>query len=106
MSKKSFNDVVKIKRINRDVLPEKSEKILHKELRPIHHHIDENKNLPRHFLKENTHSGNSRYTLWFVALISVIFLLFALSFLFSSAKVSVNPKIQDVTLNENLLVVT
>ncbi|MES2023651.1 MAG: hypothetical protein V4439_03125 [Patescibacteria group bacterium] len=44
----------------------------------------------------------SRYGLWFVAFISIIFLLFALSFLFSSVKVLVNPKVQNLTLNENL----
>jgi len=44
----------------------------------------------------------SRYLLWFVTLISVIICFFAVSFLFSKAEISVNPKTQDVTLNEKL----
>ena len=43
-----------------------------------------------------------RYTLWFVALIAVVFFLFALSYLFSKAEVTVDPKIKDIVLNENL----
>ncbi|MEK7572406.1 MAG: hypothetical protein AAB493_00920 [Patescibacteria group bacterium] len=44
----------------------------------------------------------SRYTLWIVALISLIFLFFALSFLFSKATVTINPKIKTLSLNQNL----
>lgn len=43
-----------------------------------------------------------RYTLWFVALVSVVFCFFAFSFLFSKAEVSVILKTKDVALNENL----
>ena len=49
------------------------------------------------------HTRNrSRYMLWSVALISAVFCLFALSFLFSKAEILVNPKTEDVVLNENL----
>lgn len=44
----------------------------------------------------------SHFALWFVAFISVIFLFFAFSFLFSKATITINPKIQDVVLSENL----
>jgi hypothetical protein len=50
----------------------------------------------------NRVKNKSRYMLWFVALISVVFCLFALSFLFSSAEIKIDPKTQDVVLNENL----
>ena len=43
-----------------------------------------------------------RYGLWFIALFAVVFLLFAVSFLFSGAKITVNPKTQDITLNQSL----
>jgi len=43
----------------------------------------------------------SKHTLWFVALASVISFIFAVSLVFSGAKVMVNPKIKDITLNEN-----
>src|SRR3989338_6435748 len=42
------------------------------------------------------------YRLWFVAAVSMVFFLFALSYLFSEAKITVNPKIQDIILDENL----
>ena len=44
----------------------------------------------------------SRRGLWGVAVISLLFFLFALSYFYSSATVTVSPKIKDVTLNENL----
>ncbi len=50
---------------------------------------------------QNENKG-PRYALWFVAIISLVFFLFALSYLFSKAVVTVNPKMTDVVLNENL----
>jgi hypothetical protein len=52
---------------------------------------------------ENSGSGssNSKYGLWFVALIALVFLFFAVSFLFSGAKITVSPKTIDLTLDEN-----
>jgi hypothetical protein len=44
-------------------------------------------------------------TLWFVALISVIFLFFAVSFIFSNATVTINPKTKDFTLDKTLTAV-
>lgn len=46
--------------------------------------------------------NKSRYMLWFVALVSIIFCFFAVSFLFSKAEISVSLKTKDVALNENL----
>lgn len=46
---------------------------------------------------KKSHSG-----LWIVAIISIIIFIFALSFLFARAEVTVYPKIKDVTLNQNL----
>src|SRR3989344_6483510 len=51
--------------------------------------------------KEGKH--RSRYMLWLVAFFSLVFLFFALSYnFFSKATVTVNPKIQDLILNESL----
>ncbi len=94
MPKKSFQDIVKIKHINRDVLTER--KIEKKEK------IEKSEHKESHFNYHVEESNNSRYALWFVALVSVIFLLFAFSFLFSRAKVTVNPKVKDLELNETL----
>jgi hypothetical protein len=44
----------------------------------------------------------SKYRIYFIALVSVVFLLFALSFLFSGAKVTIIPKIKEIPLNDNL----
>ncbi|MFA5095124.1 MAG: hypothetical protein WC447_00470 [Candidatus Paceibacterota bacterium] len=44
-----------------------------------------------------------KYRIYFVALISVVFLLFALSFLFSKAKITIIPEVKEIPLsNENL----
>lgn len=46
-------------------------------------------------------SGSSRYRLWFVAGISILFLLFSFSFLFSGATIKVTPRSEELFLNEN-----
>ncbi|MCE9585136.1 hypothetical protein K8Q94_00745 [Candidatus Nomurabacteria bacterium] len=56
-----------------------------------------------YFLDKNKKKDvGSSFAIWFLALFAVIFLLFAVSFLFSNAKILITPKSQDVTLNENL----
>lgn len=45
---------------------------------------------------------NTRHYLWFVAIVPLVFLFFALSYMFAKAMVTVNPKIQDIVLKENL----
>lgn len=47
-------------------------------------------------------ANRTRYALWFVATISFFFFLYSISFLFSKAVVTVNPKVKDMTLNEDL----
>jgi hypothetical protein len=42
-----------------------------------------------------------RYSLWLVAIASLVFLFFAVSFLFSEAKITVTPKVAEESLNEN-----
>ena len=42
-----------------------------------------------------------RYTLWVVASTSLIFLFFALSFLFAKATINIDPKTLDIALDEN-----
>lgn len=43
-----------------------------------------------------------RYLLWLVAFISVVFLFFSLSYVFSSADITITPRTEDVTVNESL----
>jgi hypothetical protein len=47
-----------------------------------------------------TRTGNPRYTLWFVAFLSLLFFAFAASFLFSSAAVTVTPRTETLPLQE------
>ncbi|MEX2029186.1 MAG: hypothetical protein WD963_01755 [Candidatus Paceibacterota bacterium] len=49
--------------------------------------------------KASNHRGEHRYKLWFVAIISIIFFLFSLSYLFSLATITVTPKSQAISLN-------
>ncbi len=49
---------------------------------------------------ETPPGARSKYGLWIVALGSVAFLLFALSFLFTKAKITLNPKSLDINLSE------
>lgn len=44
----------------------------------------------------------TRFAFWGVAIVSVLFFLFALSYLFAKVTVTINPKMEDVVLNENL----
>ncbi len=55
-----------------------------------------------HYPVERKKPPRRRYGLWIVALISVIFLFFAFSYMFSSADISITPKAQDVSLNATL----
>ncbi len=51
---------------------------------------------------KNKEKKPRRYKLWLIALVSLTFFIFAVSHLFSKVVVTVNPKIKDVVLNENL----
>ena len=65
--------------------------------------LDENKFLSsKNIINQASNKNKPKYKLWFVALISVVFLLFALSFLFTRAKITVMPKTQNISLNQNL----
>ena len=86
MPKNIIQDMVKAKNAGKEIIKPKPMSDLELELEP----------------KLKFNDNGSRYGLWFIALISVIFLLFAVSFLFSGAKITINPKIKDLVLNENL----
>jgi len=51
---------------------------------------------------KNPNRNKSKYFLWFVALCSLVFCFFAISLLFAKATISINPKTENVTLNETL----
>jgi len=105
MAKKLLQDMVKTKdlnstpKINRDSFFERKEEKNSKK-----------REIPRIIIKDdadyrapkiNQNDNGPRYGLWFIALIALAFLFFAVSFLFSGAKVTVIPKTQDLTLSQN-----
>jgi len=99
MAKNFLEDMVRVKREKKEQEIFPAKKIISPK------ETIESKEIPESINSIVHHSGSnggSRYGLWFVALISIVFLLFALSYLFSGAKVTVNPKMQDLSLNENL----
>lgn len=88
MPKNLLQDIVKIKTVKRE------------NIRPNGHDLPPARLVIRE--KISTKTNRPRYKLWFVAAISLFALLFALSFLFARAKVAVNPKTQNIALNQNL----
>ncbi|MCH7953543.1 MAG: hypothetical protein IIC25_06595 [Chloroflexi bacterium] len=56
----------------------------------------------RDYKNKNREKIVPRYMLWFVAFISVVFLFFSLSYMFSKANITIIPKIKNVIINENL----
>ena len=97
MVRNQFQDIKKIKKnneykfIKKTYIPSDASEIL-----------KANVNNPNFYNKEKS---KPRYTLWFVALVSVVFLFFALSFLFSSANVTINPKIKSISLNQDIVAI-
>ena len=108
MPKYFLQDMVKIKRVNHETqIPQ--EKVRLETALPVKNparNATPNVARPHDSLERVGQAGGQasgiRYTLWFVAIISIMFFLFALSYLFLNAVVTVNPKMQDLTLNENL----
>lgn len=100
MSKHLLEDMVKIKHKRREVFKKE----------PKEERVEIRENSVKEIWKGKVDSGigtnriksRSRYLLWFLALVSVIFCFFAFSFLFSKAEILVNPKTKSVVLNENL----
>lgn len=91
MSKRLLNDIVVRSRLGKKEIPEKL----------LSGRESQNGQKPQGVKTGHT-KGKTRNLLWFVALVSIIFCFFAISLLFSSAEVVVNPKNEEITLNENL----
>jgi len=94
MAKKLLQDMVKIRSVNYDMkvalkkdIPQQSKILIKNPIQNI----------------TNKKRGNSaRYALWLVAVTSIAVFAFALSHLFLKATVNVDPKIEDVVLNDNM----
>lgn len=53
--------------------------------------------------REDFNSGESKHGMWFAAIIAIIFLLFGVTFLFGQAKITIDPKIENLNLNEDMV---
>jgi hypothetical protein len=102
MPKPLLEDMVKKKKVIRRLPPkvERVESIVER------HEYDESpvEEQPKRstYKPERRRRGKGlRFSLWFLATISVIFLFFAVSFVFSKAVITINPKVKDITLNNN-----
>src|SRR3989338_3445525 len=105
MAKKIFEDMVKIKRANKLASEGKVAEPVHPK------EIIQPKKQPQTFSQienEIVHQGlegndadKPRNLIWFVALGSIIFFLFALSFFFTRAKITVIPLSKDIVLAED-----
>lgn len=93
MSKNLFQDMVKVNSTRKNPSMENTIRLARSE-----------KELPprQEYEYQDPKIGKSNYGLWFVAFISVLFLFFALSYLFSKAHITIEPKSVDLTLSENL----
>ena len=93
MSKNSMEDMIKIKIIKKDMAPKrvKDEYLNLKSTSPVNN----SKNI------KGSKTGPI-YILWSIAFISVVFLFFAFSYMFSGADISLTPKIEDLIINESL----
>jgi len=101
MSKHLLEDMVRVKHQRKEIF--KKYKPKEKRIELKENGIKEMRRMGEIKGIETKYTRNrSRYMLWSLALISVIFCLFAFSFLFSRAEVVINPKIKDIVVNENL----
>ncbi|MFA6274021.1 MAG: hypothetical protein WC662_02565 [Candidatus Paceibacterota bacterium] len=100
MSKNLLQDMVSKKPVRKELL---SNSNISKKIWESNSEIkvnSSNKKIDHGFIEQEQSEGGSKYGLWFVAIISIGFLLFALSYLFAGAKITLIPKTQDLTLNE------
>lgn len=93
MPKNLFQDMVKAKTARKEISKKKFQ-VKAPELRTYQH--------PEMMPTRSTSGKKSHLGVWLVAVISIIFFIFALSFLFSKAQIIVNPKTTDIALNANL----
>ncbi|MDQ3245133.1 MAG: hypothetical protein M3P22_02210, partial [bacterium] len=102
MAKITFQDIKKNK--NTHTIKKEHHTSIKAEPKPKMHFIDEDIAPIHKFDFEQRNNSKSKYTLWIIAIICIGALLFSLSFLFTKAAVTINPKIVDVVLDQTLSV--
>jgi hypothetical protein len=106
MPKNLFQDMVRVKRMEKEKAEQarspRPKRIPREEEAPREAREDERIEVAT---SPRTKFGGGRRMLWLVALVAVVFFVFALSFLFARAEVKINPKIKSLNLSENLTAV-
>ena len=97
MPKNLLEDMVRIKSAKRETISE----------RDLDSEVDDKfdsyyKNISIRESKRKNKEGKPKNPLWFIALVSALFLFFAISSLFSNAKITVTPKQKKISLNMTL----
>lgn len=105
MAKQILQDIVKIKK-DSPAVEKVSVKKAKPEIKPVTNFREDfsDKINTKFASKYETFSSNTnnspRYLLWVVAFVSVMFLFFAISLLFSKAEITIEPKTKDFSLNK------
>ena len=125
MKKNLFQDMVKVKKEQREILIKKDTSALKRETvakpkpKKVEERVEE-KITPK--IREKTRekvredlsyyhktpvledsSNRTHYGLWLVAAVSIVFLFFAFSAFFAKAHITINPKINDIVLSDTIL---
>ena len=98
MSKPLLQDMVRVKKSPTDIKNNKKQSVA----RNTESSSVRNDRIEKVYNQAKRSGRGPKYRIYFVALISIIFLLFALSFLFSGAEITLVPKVEDISLNDNL----
>ncbi|MEJ0002270.1 MAG: hypothetical protein WDN09_03845 [bacterium] len=103
MPKNTLDDMVRIKSTRRETASEKNlDAEVDDKFNSYYNNLSRREQRAERGMRTREPGGKSRNSLWFVALVSALFLFFAVSFLFTSATVTIHPKQKDVPLNETV----
>jgi len=98
MAKGVFQDMVKVKREREK---EKETKLPFKVISSPPPELSSPEKEIEKVKPRRKNKKGSRYGIWFLAVIAIIFLFFAVSLLFVEAQITVNPEIQEVSLEQS-----
>jgi hypothetical protein len=97
MSKNFLNDVVKVKIIKKEEVLDKTLLNDMKNVTDLNNYSESNEN--DNF---NTRRKSNYPAIWGLAFVSLIFLFFAISYLFVGAKITINPEVKETEINLDL----
>lgn len=90
MHKNRVEDMIKIKIINKDMAHKPSTGMSKKNLPPYEPEMSKGK------------GAGSRFFLWFALCLAVFFFFLSFSYMFADVEITINPKVQAISINQNL----